>query len=59
MNYKNMNTPKAENNPSIKKTGKTNDAKRKITPSHKKGGGEKGRKQNKKTIIIQYETKTK
>jgi len=47
MNYKNMNKPKAEDNPLIKKPGKTNDAKRNIIPSHKKGGGGKGRKEKK------------
>ena len=48
LNYKNMNQPIAETNPLTKKTGETFDVERKITPSLKKGGGEKGRKEKKK-----------
>ena len=61
MNYKNMDQPKAENNPLIKKTGEANDVERKITPSLKKGGGAKReeKKRKQKNDIIHYETKTK
>jgi len=45
MNYKNMNKPKAEDNPWIMKPQKTNDADQKRTPSHKKMGCKQGRKE--------------
>jgi len=45
MNYKNMNKPKAEDNPWIMKPQKTNDPDQKRTPSHKKMGCKQGRKE--------------
>ena len=46
MNYKNMNTPKADDNPLIRKEGQTNATERNITHHTKKGGAKRGEKKN-------------
>jgi len=46
MNYKNVNTPKADDNPLIRKEGQTNNTERNITHHTKKGGAKRGEKKN-------------